>query len=63
MIINVECIIDDKRRSRYLEGIRKWDKSHAILEEVVLEAQKRYQDQIELQVLIATHHEMHPEFN
>lgn len=59
----VPFIIDDKRRSRYLEGIRKWDKSHAILEEVVLEAQKRYQDQIELQVLIATHHEMHPEFD
>lgn len=59
----VPFIIDDKRRSRYLEGIRKWDKTHTILEEVALEAQKRYQDQVELQILIARHHELHPEFD
>lgn len=54
----IPFIIDDKRRSRYLEGIRKWDKTHAILEDVTLESQKRYQDQIELQILIARHKEM-----
>lgn len=56
----VPFIIDDKRRSRYLESIRNWKDNPAILEEVVLEAQKRYQDQIELQILIARHREMNP---
>ena len=54
-------IIDDKRRSKYLDGIKKWDKTHSILEDVAIDAQKRYQDQIKLQVLLSTHHEMHPD--
>ena len=34
-------IIDDKRRGRYLEGMREWDESRDTLLEVVLEAQQR----------------------
>ena len=34
-------VIDDKRRGRYLEGIREWDESRDTFLEVVLEAQQR----------------------
>ena len=44
-------ILDDKRRSRYLEGIREWDNDPGILSEVVMEAQSRFDAQIQLQVL------------
>lgn len=44
-------ILDDKRRSRYLQGIRKWDVDSSMLSEVVMEAQSRYDAQIELQKL------------
>ena len=44
-------ILDDKRRSRYLEGIRKWDDDPGILGEVVMEAQSRFDAQIQLQML------------
>jgi len=44
-------ILDDKRRSRYLQGIRKWNEDSIILSEVVMEAQSRYDAQIELQKL------------
>lgn len=46
-------ILDDKRRSRYLEGIREWDDDPGILSEVVMEAQSRFDAQIELQKLCA----------
>ena len=44
-------ILDDKRRSRYLEGIREWDDDPSILSEVVMEAQSRFDAQIQLQML------------
>ena len=44
-------ILDDKRRSRYLEGIREWDNDPGILSEVVMEAQSRFDAQIQLQLL------------
>lgn len=44
-------ILDDKRRSRYLEGIREWERDHSILSEVVMEAQSRFDAQIQLQNL------------
>ena len=44
-------ILDDKRRSRYLEGIREWDDDPGILAEVVMEAQSRFDAQIQLQML------------
>ena len=44
-------ILDDKRRSRYLEGIREWDDDPGILSEVVMEAQSRFDAQIQLQLL------------
>ena len=45
-------ILDDKRRSRYLEGIREWDNDPGILSEVVMEAQSRFDAQIQLQNLL-----------
>lgn len=47
-------IIDDKRRGRYLEGLREWDECKDKLLEVVFEAQQRYGAQIELQKLLAS---------
>ena len=47
-------IIDDKRRGRYLEGLREWDACKDKLLEVVLEAQHRYGAQVELQKLLAS---------
>ena len=44
-------ILDDKRRSRYLDGIREWDDDPSILSEVVMEAQSRFDAQIQLQML------------
>ena len=44
-------ILDDKRRSRYLESIREWDNDPGILSEVVMEAQSRFDAQIQLQML------------
>jgi hypothetical protein len=47
-------IIDDKRRGRYLDGLREWDECKDKLLEVVLEAQQRYGAQVELQKLLAS---------
>lgn len=44
-------IIDDKRRNRYLEGLREWDDDPGILTEVVMEAQSRFDAQIQLRNL------------
>ena len=49
-------IIDDKRRGRYLEGLREWDACQDKLLEVVLEAQQRYGAQVELQKLLASNY-------
>ena len=49
-------IIDDKRRNRYLEGLREWDDDPGILTEVVMEAQSRFDTQIQLQNLSEHRH-------
>ena len=46
-------IIDDKRRSRYLRGIREWHDDRYEMVDVVMEAQDRFEAQIELQRLHA----------
>ncbi len=46
-------IIDDKRRSRYLRGIKEWHTDRYELVDVVMEAQDRFEAQIELQNLYA----------
>jgi len=46
-------IIDDKRRSRYLQGIREWHDDRFEMIDVVMEAQDRFEAQIELQRLHA----------
>ena len=46
-------IIDDKRRSRYLRGIKEWHTDRYELVDVVMEAQDRFEAQIELQKLYA----------
>ena len=42
-------IIDDKRRSRYLRGIKEWHDDRFEMIDVVMEAQDRFEAQIELQ--------------
>ena len=44
-------ILDDKRRARYLQGIREWFADRYELVDVVMEAQSRFESQIELQKL------------
>ncbi len=46
-------IIDDKRRPRYLRGIKEWQVDRYELVDVVMEAQDRFEAQIELQKLCA----------
>ena len=46
-------IIDDKRRSRYLRGLKEWREDHYELLDVVMEAQDRFEAQVELQKLRA----------
>ena len=46
-------IIDDKRRSRYLRGIKEWHTDRYELVDVVMEAQDRFEAKIELQKLYA----------
>ena len=48
-------IIDDKRRTGYLEGIRCWDKDRSIFMDVCMEAQMRFDAQIALQGLLECH--------
>ena len=44
---------DDKRRSRYLRGIKEWQVDRYELVDVVMEAQDRFEAQVELQKLRA----------
>ena len=46
-------VIDDKHRSRYLRGIKVWHTDRYELVDVVMEAQDRFEAQIELQKLCA----------
>ena len=48
----VPFIIDDKRRTGYLDGIRYWDDDPDILMDVSIEAQLRFEAQIALQGLL-----------
>jgi Fic family protein len=47
----VPFIIDDKKRKSYLEGIKEWEQDKVILYELMVDTQKRFQAQIELQRL------------
>ena len=49
----IPFIIDDKRRSRYLRGIKEWHDDRFEMIDVVMEAQDRFEAQIELQRLHA----------
>lgn len=44
----VPFIIDDKRRGGYNKGIARWESDPAVLRTPVLEAQARFQRQLEL---------------
>ena len=46
-------IIDDKRRTRYFQGIKDWSNGRDKFLDVVMEAQERFEAQIELQRLRA----------
>jgi len=51
-------VIDDKRRTGYLDGIRRWDEDRSILMDVCMEAQMRFEAQIKLQKLLESHARM-----
>ena len=53
-------ILDDKRRGRYLEGIRNWDINPQCLLQVVAEAQGRFKSQEILQDLVEQEHRLSP---
>ena len=46
-------ILGGKRRGRYIEGIKKWNKNQNPLTVVVQEAPLNFESQIELQILLA----------
>jgi len=46
-------ILDDKRRTRYLDGLRNWDTEQETLISVVNEAQARFEHQISQHILLA----------
>ena len=51
----IPFVIDDKRRTGYLEGLRQWDEDRGILMDVCMEAQMRFEAQIALQGLLECH--------
>ena len=48
-------IIDDKRRGEYNRGIAQWDTNPEILQKVVCEAQKRFQNKLDTCRLMQYH--------
>ena len=48
----IPFIIDDKRRTGYLDGIRCWNDDPDVLRDVCIEAQLRFEAQIVLQGLL-----------
>jgi len=40
-------ILDDKRRTRYLDGIKKWSSRRKVLTEVISEAQERFENAVD----------------
>jgi hypothetical protein len=48
-------IIDDKRRGKYLQGLKEWDVDRTLLLGVCKESQERFVGEIQLQKLIETH--------
>ncbi len=57
----IPFIIDDKRRSRYLRGIREWDEDRYELKAVIMEAQDRFEAQLELKRLSEHGYQFRPE--
>ncbi len=57
----IPFIIDDKHRSRYLRGIREWDEDRYELKDVVMEAQDRFEAQLELKRLSEHGYQFRPE--
>lgn len=53
----IPFVIDDKRRTGYLDGIRQWDKERGILIDVCMDAQMRFEAQIALQKLLESQSE------
>ena len=47
-------ILDDKRRTGYLKGIREWNENDTAMQVVCRKAQERFIRQLELQVLLET---------
>ncbi len=45
-------ILDDKRRTAYYRGIARWDEDSSVLMETVLQAQSRFQNQMETCMLM-----------
>ena len=45
-------ILDDKRRTAYYRGIARWDEDSSVLMETVLQAQSRFQNQMETCLLL-----------
>ena len=56
----IPFILDDKKRTAYLEGLREWDEDPGILADVVIDAQERFHRQVELQILMAYGHDYDP---
>ena len=48
-------IIDDKRRGKYLQGLKEWDVDRTLLLGVCKESQERFVGEVQLQKLIETH--------
>ena len=48
-------IIDDKRRGEYNRGVAQWDTNPEILQKVVCEAQKRFQNKLDTYRLMQYH--------
>jgi hypothetical protein len=46
-------IIDDKRRYRYLQGLREWKDNPDVLTAVVIEAQERFKREVEQHKILA----------
>ena len=53
-------ILDDKKRTGYLDGLRNWKTDTSILSEVVIDSQERFNRQIERQILRAYGKEYEP---
>lgn len=53
-------ILDDKRRTAYYRGIARWDEDSSVLMETVLQAQARFQNQMETCMLMEYYRPANP---